>query len=262
MDAGRPYENATHSMRKFAILASWTRNLAIPALLLSLDACQKPAERATRAAPATLQEAANSPTVPRDFHPAANSTLYVVRSFSVTDDNGVQGFPPGKQVIFLKEIGEDYLITDGLARARAPKSSFTNNRDLALLAGKNGLPPLPHSPAPAARPPAIAKSATASAPQPLPNRASEQKQGPNAAKKSRLKTEIAALTKRIAAAQQEIEQKKSTQRPVRRTYDVWGNLVTYQGRSSYTLSADASGLDRLIEKKSKMADELAALEEQ
>lgn len=55
--------------------------------------------------------------------------LFVAKSFSVTFEDGIKGFPAGKEVRFIRAEGEEYIVSDGEIEARASIDSFTNDLD-------------------------------------------------------------------------------------------------------------------------------------
>lgn len=61
---------------------------------------------------------------------APPGVFYVVRAFSVTTDEGIHGFRPGKEVRLVKEESTTLLVTDGVIEGRAPKECFTNDLDV------------------------------------------------------------------------------------------------------------------------------------
>ncbi len=191
--------------------------------------------------------------------PVLKGGYYVVKHFSVVTNSGVQGFSPGKYVTLVRESGDDFVVTDGTILATAPRSYFTNDTTIASGLLKKQEPKSAAVPAQGnERAAAFEKTKNALALKAA-QRAEEHKQTLFELKKQQMAADVANLTQRIAAAEQEISQKKSTQRPVRRTYDAWGNLISYQGRSTYTLSPDASSIRQLTEQRDRLQRELADL---
>jgi hypothetical protein len=62
---------------------------------------------------------------------APEAVLYVVNRFSESSDAGVRGFPPGKEVRFVRQEAGYYVVSDGVVEARRPRSWFT--RDLEVV---------------------------------------------------------------------------------------------------------------------------------
>lgn len=80
--------------------------------------------------PPTVNSAPSvSPTPQERLAPAG--VLYVVTAFSLKTDSGIHGFSKGKKVTLLREEGNQWVVSDGIAEAKAPKASFTNNLDVA-----------------------------------------------------------------------------------------------------------------------------------
>ena len=61
---------------------------------------------------------------------APEGTLYVVKSFSKTTQDGIHGFSAGKKVTLIREEAGSYVVTDGDVEGVASKDSFTNNMDI------------------------------------------------------------------------------------------------------------------------------------
>jgi len=185
-------------------------------------------------------------------------------------DSGVTGFPPGKQVTLIKETKAGFEITDGIVRAIAPKNSLTNDLNVLNAVLNQGGSQTSSFSLSATQPASAATPVNAQVPKTrkdgdkvasIPAKSADDKKlAASARQKKQLQADLADLDKRIKAAQAEIEEKKGSQRPVRRIYDAWGRLISYQGRSMYTLSPDASGLGPLIAKRDKLAERLAELE--
>lgn len=183
--------------------------------------------------------------------------LYVAKSFSVVTESGVSGFPVGKEVTLIREENGKFLISDGSQLARAPKSSFTRDIEVVNQARQKSME---------ARTPAAQAQEQTSDFHRLRTEENarligEQPKGVTEQKRQRLRAELAAVEKRISAAEAEIATKQGNQRPVRRTYNAYGVLKIYQGKSAYTLSADASeaGMKDLIRRRDRLTAELGAL---
>jgi len=58
-------------------------------------------------------------------------TLFVIKRFSVTTTDGLHGFPAGKKVKLIREEQDEYVVTDDVIEGKAPKTSFTNDLDVA-----------------------------------------------------------------------------------------------------------------------------------
>jgi len=61
---------------------------------------------------------------------APSGTLYVVKHFSVSTEDGLHGFPIGRKVTIASEDDLNFTVTDGTMTGTAPKSSFTNDLDV------------------------------------------------------------------------------------------------------------------------------------
>ncbi|MFZ4774377.1 MAG: hypothetical protein ACOYM3_03385 [Terrimicrobiaceae bacterium] len=80
--------------------------------------------------PPTVSSApSSSPTAHERLAP--EGVFYVVTAFSLKTDSGIHGFSKGKKVTLLREEGNQWVVSDGIAEAKAPKTSFTNNLDVA-----------------------------------------------------------------------------------------------------------------------------------
>lgn len=105
-----------------------------PAQAVSVDHARKPVGPvATEPSPVEETDgpevAEPEPAVPSPMAP--DEVLYVVKRFSEPSDAGVRGFPPGKEVRFLRQEAGYYVVSDGEVEARRPRSWFT--RDLKVV---------------------------------------------------------------------------------------------------------------------------------
>ena len=111
----------------------------IVAILASvcLTSCGRPVSAKIAPIPEQTPEpigAAPTPAAPREgtpeARPASDGILYVIKSFNVTTDDGIRGFPEGKKVTLIREEMGEYLVSDGDVQARASLDSFTNDLDI------------------------------------------------------------------------------------------------------------------------------------
>lgn len=83
---------------------------------------------AEAAAPEPEEAATPEPEIaPRT---APEEVLYVVKRFSEPSEAGVRGFPPGKEVRFVRQEAGYYVVSDGVVEARRPRSWFTRDLDV------------------------------------------------------------------------------------------------------------------------------------
>lgn len=61
---------------------------------------------------------------------APDGKLFVVKNFSVSLEDGLHGFPIGREVTIISEDDSNYTVTDGKVTGSAPKTNFTNNLDV------------------------------------------------------------------------------------------------------------------------------------
>ncbi|MCX6969333.1 MAG: hypothetical protein NTV93_04155 [Verrucomicrobia bacterium] len=66
---------------------------------------------------------------------APSGKLYVIKRFSVTTEDGLHGFSPGKEVALVRVEQDAYVVTDGIVEGKAPKDSFSVNPDIAKAVG-------------------------------------------------------------------------------------------------------------------------------
>jgi hypothetical protein len=69
---------------------------------------------------------------------APDGVFYVVRAFSVTHNEGIHGFPQGRQVRLVRRNDNTLVVTDGHFEGQAPSEHFTNDLDVvARLSQEN-----------------------------------------------------------------------------------------------------------------------------
>lgn len=117
-----------------------TLYLYIPILVVStvLVSCNKKAPepniQAPEPTPIVTPIPAPIPTATPEPTPqvrlAPSGTLYVVKHFSVSMEDGLHGFPIGRKVTITSEDDLNFTVTDGTMTGTAPKASFTNNLDV------------------------------------------------------------------------------------------------------------------------------------
>lgn len=238
------------------IFPGWTSTLRFRlALSLSLLGALWLGVGCQKRSPSSSRKDAAAPTAtPLPAHRA-----YVAKSFSIVTDSGVTGFPVGKEVTLIREEKDKFIISDGSQLHAVPKSSFT--RDPAIL---NQLKerPAANVATPAAKPPEQSSNSSFSNPVvEIARLVDAQLPDSPEHRRRELRRELAVLEQRIADAREEIATKQATQRPVRITYDAYGRVRTYQGKSAYTLSADASeaGMKELMRRRDALMRDLSRL---
>lgn len=82
-------------------------------------------------APTPSPSAAQAPVVAL----APGGKLYVIKRFSVTTEDGLHGFSPGKEVALVRAELDAYVVTDGIVAGKAPKDSFSVDPDAAKAVG-------------------------------------------------------------------------------------------------------------------------------
>lgn len=216
--------------------------------LLGLGGCQK------RGTSSSRKDASAPGATPLPAHRA-----YVAKSFSIVTDSGVTGFPAGKEVTIIREEKGKFIVSDGSQLHAVPKDSFT--RDPAVI---NQLKerPAPNLPTPAAaKLPEQSPSFSGNPVVEIARLVDAKLTGDPEHRRRELRKELAVIEQRIADAKAEVARKQANQRPVRITYDASGRVKTYQGKSTYTLSADASeaGMKELLRRQDELIRELARL---
>lgn len=71
-----------------------------------------------------------TPEPPPQARLAPEGVFYVIKSFSVTTDSEIYGFRKGTKVSLVREVGSDYIVTNGQVEGIAPRESFSNDLDL------------------------------------------------------------------------------------------------------------------------------------
>jgi hypothetical protein len=59
--------------------------------------------------------------------------VFVLRRFTVPTADGIHGFSVGKKVTVVREDGDYYIVTDGVAEGKAPKESITDKQELVKI---------------------------------------------------------------------------------------------------------------------------------
>jgi|GEM_PF-5258546 len=114
----------------------FSATLALTTLLLI--SCEKkveppvipPQERPISApTPTPTPQATPLPQATPEARLCPDGTLYVVKHFSVRTQDGLHGFPVGKQVKVVNNSGIDVVVTDGTIETTHARDYFTNDLD-------------------------------------------------------------------------------------------------------------------------------------
>lgn len=120
-----------YSMKKYISAVLAFTNI----LLISCQKKTEPPVTQREESPVMAPTPTPIPTVTPEPTPqarlAAPGTFYVIKSFSVRTEDGLHGFPVGKQVTLVREGILDLVVTDGIMEGKASKDSFTNDLDVA-----------------------------------------------------------------------------------------------------------------------------------
>lgn len=190
---------------------------------------------------------------------APQGVYYVAERFSVQTSSGVYGFSVGKQVRLVREEGENLVVTDGVKEATVTPRQVTNDLTVvkALQAGKKvvvarpeEVPRIEPTPDPEAleaiRAEKFSRAIERIVAERLAREAAMDAQLRERRRKEYLE-ELADLDVRIKAAEAEIRQKQGNQR--RGHYRVQGGTLYWLPTSIYSLSADATAISELYERR-------------
>ena len=199
---------------------------------------------------------------------APEGTFYVIKSFKVTTEDGIIGFPKGKKVTLIREEGDQYIVTDGKVEGKSSRDSFTKDLDIAdnVLAEVNSkLQTIQQSHRSWKQ---AAAAQAASKQEELEKHLEHEKNAQRTKEIAILKNRREALSLRISVARSERKSKGFPSDGGSRTYNhdsrtyYYNNGYSYSYRSRTTvksLGTDATEIETLLKQHAQLEAQLRQL---